>query len=286
MNVYLFEPKKYPLLNLGSINKIIKARKNKESKALCSLDLGISFEEIYFEDSQVRLRDSIVSIDLLEEIAEKNEETDIYAVIKNNIFPLKFYSNAYYKLRNLGETAPTLEINGIHMHRIKDITPWEDARIKVETLGVTIKDKVLDICTGLGYTAIHCLEKNVKKIVSIEKDVNVLKIAEYNSWSSKLSKVKIILGDALQVLDELEKGYFNKIVHDPPTYAVAEDLYSFEFYKKLYDILPSKGKVFHYIGYPKEVSGSKNIKAGIIKRCKSVGFRILGEINYGLLLEK
>ncbi|MGC9072426.1 MAG: hypothetical protein ACP5HK_07055 [Acidilobus sp.] len=38
-------------------------------------------------------------------------------------------SSSYYKLVPVeGSEAPTLEINGIHKHRVKDTTPLEDAR--------------------------------------------------------------------------------------------------------------------------------------------------------------
>ena len=43
----------------------------------------------------------------------------------------------YYKLEPIENTAPTLEIDGIRMHRTKHMTPLEDARRKVETAGVS-----------------------------------------------------------------------------------------------------------------------------------------------------
>ena len=62
----------------------------------------------------------------------------------------------FYKLAKTGG-APTLEIDGIRMHRTKDTTPDRMRWKKSKILGLR-HGKVLDTCMGLGYTAIQADE--------------------------------------------------------------------------------------------------------------------------------
>ncbi len=284
MKVYKFVARRVPLLTWDTAKAILEAI-NKEIVSIeVSLDLNLSKTRLKLVDEKLVGSDVELEIEDLKHIIEKEDNTEVYAYINRKFFPLKFYSGKFYKIRNIEGSAPTLEIDGIHMHRIKDITPWQDAFLKVKALSITKKDRVLDICTGLGYTAIHALNYRPAKIVTIEKDINVLKIAQYNSWSRGLENITIINEDVLDLLDDLEKGYFNKVIHDPPTYKVAEELYSKEFYSKLYEILPNNALVYHYVGYPAEAT--KQIKSKVISRCKAVGFNLIREVNYGFLLLK
>ncbi|ABL77917.1 methyltransferase domain-containing protein [Thermofilum pendens] len=192
----------------------------------------------------------------------------------------------YYKLKYLGErVAPTLEINGVHMHNITGIDPLSDAERKVRMLGVARGEKVLDVCTGLGYTAIRALERGAE-VVSIEKDPNVLYIAEHNPFSEKLSRASILLGDAFDVVGELPEEYFDKVLHDPPVFAFAGHLYSAEFYTRLWRVLKKGGRVFHYTGAPGKHRGV-NIQRGVVERLRRAGFRIVRVIkDYGVIAEK
>jgi len=98
-------------------------------------------------------------------------------------------TNKFYKLIPTS-TWPTLEISGIHMHRIKDVDPKTDTELKIKSLG-KIYGKILDICTGLGYTAILAArKKSVEKVVTIEKDENVIKIAKQMNFLESFLKIQ------------------------------------------------------------------------------------------------
>jgi predicted methyltransferase len=190
---------------------------------------------------------------------------------------IKFFdekTKKFYKLVPT-KTWPTLEISGIHMHRIKDVDPKTDSELKLKVLG-RIYGNVLDICTGLGYTAILAARrKSVKKVVTIEKDENVLKIARQNEFSKELfenPKIEIIVGDASEKIKKFESESFNFIIHDPPRISLAPELYSFEFYSELSRVLKRGGKLFHYVGEPGKISG-KNFIKGIVKRLLLAGFK-------------
>ncbi|MEM2667824.1 MAG: methyltransferase [Candidatus Methanomethylicaceae archaeon] len=205
---------------------------------------------------------------------------------------IKFYSEKtkkYYKLVNTS-TWPYLEISGIRMHRADEIDPKKDAILKIKALG-RIYGRILDCCTGLGYTAILAAnKKSVKEVITIEKDENVIEIAKQNPFSKPLfenPKIKIIIGDAFQEIRNFEDEYFNFIIHDPPRISIAQELYSLEFYKQLFRVLNNNGRIFHYIGRPGIRQGKNYIK-GIIKRLRMAGFNRIKVLDYaqGLIIEK
>jgi len=198
-----------------------------------------------------------------------------------------FRAGRYYKLKCVGKgVAPTLEISGIHMHNIVGTDPWNDAKRKVELVSPSKGDRVLDVCTGLGYTAIHSMKRGAE-VVSIEKDRWVLEIAEFNPWSRELSspRVTLLLGDAFEVVEDLPEGFFDAAVHDPPRFSLAGELYSLEFYSRLRRTLRKGARLFHYTGWPGKHRGV-NIQSGIAKRLRASGFRVLRVLKgYGILAE-
>lgn len=205
---------------------------------------------------------------------------------------IRFYSEKtrrYYKLVST-RTWPYLEISGIRMHRADEIDPKRDAMLKVKALG-KIYGRVLDCCTGLGYTAILAAsEEKVEEVITIEKDENVIEIAKQNPFSKPLfenPKIKIILGDAFQEIRNFEDKYFNFIIHDPPRISIAQELYSLEFYKQLFRVLKDNGRIFHYVGRPGIRQGKNYIK-GIMNRLRLAGFTKIRALDYvqGLIIEK
>ena len=183
----------------------------------------------------------------------------------------------YYKLwAPITGRAPTLEISGVHMHRIVEVDPWTDSLMKVNLARVRAGARVLDVCTGLGYTAIASRLRGARYVLTIEKDENVLKIAKANPWSRRLAdpQVDIILGDAVEVLPGLPSGSFHVIVHDPPRLSLAGELYSLEFYRELYRVLRRRGILFHYTGNPGGKYRRLNIAKGVAQRLRAVGFKV------------
>jgi len=205
---------------------------------------------------------------------------------------IKFYSEKtkrFYKLVKT-KTWPTLEISGIHMHRIKEVDPKTDSELKLKVLG-KVYGKVLDTCTGLGYTAILAAkQKDVEKVFTFEKDENVIYIARKNPFSKELftnKKIELKIADTFFEIKKIPDEFFDFIIHDPPRISLAPELYSLEFYKELFRVLKLGGKIFHYIGKPGIKSG-KNYLRGIVKRLKLAGFKNIERKDFalGLLLRK
>lgn len=237
-----------------------------------TLDLGISWKEVCIENNKIMINNETID---LRDIIPKHEDQVVFYT-RNNIFIVeKRVLNGYYKLKAIGiDKAPTLEINGIHMHRITDLDPWSDARLKVKKLNIKHGDKVLDTCLGLGYTAINILLQGASQVYSIEIDENVIWIAEHNPWSRELSNPKINLfkGDVTRIISIFEDNMFDKILHDPPRYSGSTgELYSLMFYKELYRVLKPGGKLYHYTGEPGRYKKASIVK-GIGERLRKAGF--------------
>lgn len=234
-----------------------------------SLDLGLSRSEVELE-GDLALFPSGSRVEL--EHLKKIKSGDIGLVEGSRVFKLAFYSGGkYYRLLSAGpDEAPTLEISGIHMHRIKDITPWEDSLEKIKAVRVFPGARVLDIGTGLGYTAILA-HRQGGEVITIEADENVLKMAEANPWSRDLSEIEILLEDAFDVVREFPNSSFHRVVHDPPRFALAGELYSGSFYRELHRILKPGGRLYHYVGDPGKWRRKRMIE-GVIKRLREAGF--------------
>jgi len=205
---------------------------------------------------------------------------------------IKFYSEKTRKFYRLVKTKtwPYLEISGIRMHRADIVDPKTDAILKIRSLG-NIYGTVLDSCTGLGYTAILAARnKNVRKIVTIEKDENAIWIARQNPFSRELfenEKIELIIGDVFCEVQKFDDEFFNFIIHDPPRISIAPELYSLEFYEQLFRILRRNGKILHYVGRPGIRQGKRYLK-GVIKRLRLAGFSKIkkSDRSLSLIIEK
>ncbi len=61
------------------------------------------------------------------------------------------------------------------------------------------------------------------------------------------------------------------VLHDPPRFAVAGELYSQLFYGHLARVLRRRGRLFHYTGAPNKRSG-RDVAGEVAKRLMRAGF--------------
>ncbi len=262
-----------PLLCYPVVLEIFKARERKANSIELSLDLGLSKELCKLTSEGVEVRRELVKWDRLEEIADRKR--DIYYVEDGEVLPIQIVDKHFYKLVFVKWLhPPTLEIDGIHMHRIKDVTPEIDAQMKMSLLGSLKCCKILDTCMGLGYTAIESLKKGACRIVTFELDENVLRIAALNPWSKLLcdEKIEVYHGDIIEGIEEYLE-YFDIVIHDPPRISIAGELYSLELYVKLARALKPNGRIVHYVGQPGIHTGKK-IWRGVMERMRQAGFLV------------
>ncbi len=170
-------------------------------------------------------------------------------------------------------SAPSMLIAGFSMHRIVATDPLQDTLKKVATIA-PIGGRVLDTATGLGYTAIVAA-KSAQQVVTIELDPGAQAIARLNPWSRDLfanPKIQQVMGDASEVVPTFEAESFACILHDPPVFSLAGELYGGAFYRQLLRVLKRGGRLFHYIGNLNSKSGG-TVARGVIHRLHEAGFR-------------
>jgi predicted methyltransferase len=238
-----------------------------------SLDLGLSQAQVEFEEDRVLLPDgrTVKHSDLMK-VAER--ENSVFFSEGDALYLVAISDSHFYKLVPT-DRAPTLEIDGIRMHRTKGITPDLDAKDKISVLGVS-GGRVLDTCTGLGYTAQAALARGAGFVTSIEIRHEVLRITRLNPWSQGVfedRRIHLMLGDSFCLLDALPQEFFDYVIHDPPRFALAGHLYGQEFYHKLFDALIRGGELFHYTGEPGSRRQGINLSRGVGRRLKQTGFR-------------
>ncbi len=218
-----------------------------------------------------------------------NSEYDpgkIYVLKNGSLYPIEIRSHKYYKLLPTKPNGwPSLEISGIHMHRIWGTDPKQDTYIKLKAAKIGPKHVVLDTCMGLGYTAIGSFLKGAVKIYTVEIDSNVINIASYNPWSWALSEnnIKILHGDVISIIKYFPDEFFDRIIHDPPRLSSETgDLYGEYFYKELFRVLKKRGVLYHYTGNPGKKRGGR-FPNRVMGRLKKAGFsRVFSVVDKAL----
>ncbi len=281
----------YPLPIVVShvqIAPLLQAHKAGAATALCSPDLGLSMVTVELTAQGVRFpNDELLCWDDAAAIAD--EENKCWTLHDGEIDDIAFFSEQTHWMRTLFPTlsAPTMLVSGITMHRIKGVNPLEDTLRKIKTIA-PLRGRVLDTATGLGYTAIEAA-KTATEVVTIELDPAGLEVARLNPWSRALftdPKIKQVVGDAYAEVPTFADRSFARIIHDPPMFSMAGELYSGAFYKQLYRVLKPNGRLFHYIG-DLESASNRSLVPGIIRRLKEAGFKRVTRHNeaFGVVAE-
>ncbi len=254
--------------------ELLDARKNGQSVVKVSLDLNLTENAVRLQPEAVLFPggESLTWTSLAE---ISGNEVACYVVEDNTAKAIKRFSESSGRVYGLMPTtsAPTMLVSGIPMHRIKDTNPHQDTLNKIKAIA-PLKGDVLDTTTGLGYTAIEAA-KTALRVMTIEIDPAAQEIARLNPWSQGLfgnPKITQIIGDAFDEIGNFEAESFSAIIHDPPMFSLAGDLYSLAFYQQAFDVLKHHGKMFHYIGDPESKSGAR-VTAGVIRRLQEAGFR-------------
>lgn len=264
----------YPIiLSHIQVGALSAARQAGHATAITSPDLGLSQVEVALEPEGVRFPGGqSLSWEQIAEIAA--HETTCFVLEETTLRKAQAYSDEFDRFYSLMPTtgAPTVLIAGFPMHRIKGIDPRQDTLKKIRALG-SLRGRVLDTTTGLGYTAIEAA-KGATQVVTIELDLTTLELARLNPWSRALfhsPNIQQIIGDAFDVVPTLDDAAFSRIIHDPPTFQLAGELYSGAFYAQLLRVLRPGGRLFHYLGDLESKAGS-SVARGVVRRLQAAGF--------------
>ena len=185
------------------------------------------------------------------------------------------FSTALFKLVPTAWGPPTFEIDGIKMLPTAHVSPYEDARRKVALIRPHGK-VVLDTCGGLGYFAAWCLQGQAARILSYEKNADVLWLRSLNPWSPQSDRsddrVQWTHGDVTEAIGSLADASVDAILHDPPRFGIAGELYSQAFYDHLARVLRRKGLLFHYTGSPNKLTSGRDVPREVQQRLGRAGF--------------
>lgn len=206
----------------------------------------------------------------LRRIARKEQR--VFVLEAGELEILEERDGGYYKLVPTDQ-APLLEISGVKMHIAKGINPFESAG-KMAAQVVKPGDRVLDTCSGLGYAASAALRLGAREVVSVELSATVIELRRRNPWSQEIyhPDVTLVQADIGDYIGGLEAESFDAIIHDPPRFSLAGELYGERFYRELYRVLKRRGALFHYTGNPYKVKRGDGFMEQAGKRLGAAGF--------------
>jgi predicted methyltransferase len=260
------------ILSHYQVIPLLQLKESSGSTVRCSLDLNITFQQGLIIPQGIKVDGyDLLTWESLQEIAStKNSCFILRGNQPKKIMTFSDLTHSTYSLYPT-ESAPTMLISGLPMHRIKATNPYKDTQEKIKA--VRPSGRVLDTATGLGYTAIAAAKKG-DYVLTVELDPAAQEICRQNPWSQDLfdnPRIEQRIGDSFDIIETLEDAYFHRILHDPPTISLAGHLYSQDFYTEMYRVLRPGGRAFHYIGDPQSKSGRRTT-AGVIQRLERVGF--------------
>lgn len=185
------------------------------------------------------------------------------------------YSGRLIKLVPTRWGPPTFEIDGIKMLPTATTSPLDDAQRKV-ALVAPAGGRVLDTCGGLGYFAASCLRAGAAHVLSFEKDADVLWLRTLNPWSpdpvAHADRFELRHADATTAIATMADASVDALLHDPPRFGIAGELYSLAFYIELARVLRRGGRLFHYTGRPNQRSHGRDLPGEVARRLERAGF--------------
>ena len=191
--------------------------------------------------------------------------------------PVARYAGSLIKLVPTQWGPPTFEIDGIKMLPTARVSPYADAERKVGLIQPQRK-AILDTCGGLGYFAAWCLRVGARQVLSFEKNTDVLWLRSLNPWSPEAGgALMLVQGDIAERIAALPAASFDAILHDPPRFGIAGELYSQVFYDQLARVLRRRGGLFHYTGSPNKLTSGRDVPSEVAKRLRRAGF--VAELN-------
>lgn len=260
-----------PLLTRPNAQALAAARDAGLATWTGSLDLGRS------QTDAALLSDSWLWRDQHFPYPAKIKDRTIYYWDGEDFEPVSRFSGSLIKLVPTQWDAPTFEIDGIKMLPTSKESPVDDARRKVALIEPRGK-VVLDTCGGLGYFAACCLEAGVAGIQSFEKNEDVLWLRTLNPWSpdpdapASGGRLNLTHGDVSEAITLMASASVDALLHDPPRFGIAGELYSQTFYDQLARVLRRGGRLFHYTGSPNKLTSGRDVPNEVAKRLDKAGF--------------
>lgn len=271
-----------PLLTVGVCDAMDAAASRGSRELTCSLDLGRTQQVVVLAPDHWEWAGESYPY------LERCKKRTIYYWDGEEFEPVSRYSDSLIKLVPTDWGAPTFEIDGIKMLPTAHVSPLDDARRKVDLIQPAGK-VILDTCGGLGYFASWCLQGGAAQITSFEKNADVLWLRTLNPWSpdtaaADASTLHLRRGDVSVEITGLPDATFDAVLHDPPRFGIAGELYSQHFYNEIARVSKPGGKLFHYTGSPNKTTSGRDVPAEVAGRLQRAGFttRFEGDGVFGV----
>ena len=261
-----------PLLTRETAKALLDARTRAAPHWRGSLDLGRNLDEVALADGAWEWRG------VRYPYTDTLKDRTIYWFDGGDWSPASRYAGSLIKLVPTAWGAPTFEIDGIKMLPSAQVSPFEDARRKVALVEPQGK-RVLDTCGGMGYFAACCLEAGAASIHSFEKSPEVLWLRTLNPWSPDPEaahnggRLQLAQGDVSREIENLADASVDALLHDPPRFGIAGELYSQAFYGQLARVLRKGGRMFHYTGTPNKLTSGRDVPREVATRLEKAGFK-------------
>jgi len=100
-----------------------------------------------------------------------------------------------------------------------------------------------------------------------------------NPWSpdpdatSSAGRLQLTHGDVSLAIGQLADASIDALLHDPPRFGIAGELYSQVFYNELARVLRRGGRLFHYTGSPNKLTSGRDVPREVAKRLEKAGFK-------------
>lgn len=261
-----------PLLTAEVHDLLLAARAAGDSTVDCSLDLGRS-------TTVVGVGRAAWAWDGREyPYLDACKDRTIYHYSGGCFQPVARFSGSLIKLVPTKWGPPTFEIDGIKMLPTARVSPYADAERKVRLIEPRGK-LVLDTCGGLGYFAAWCLRGGARHVHSYERNPDVIWLRNLNPWSPDSSwsdrsvqALTLTEGDIAERIRELPAASVDAVLHDPPRFGIAGELYAQVFYDELARVLRRRGRLFHYIGTPNRLTSGRDVPNEVARRLRRAGF--------------
>jgi len=261
-----------PLLTLRVHDALLAARDAGIPLLECSLDLECSATKIEVSASGwIWNGQRFPFLDVC-------KERTIYHWADGSFQPAARFATSLIKLVPTEWGPPTFEIDGIKMLPTARVSPYADAERKVGLIQPRGK-VVLDTCGGLGYFAAWCLRGQALRVNSYEKNSDVIWLRSLNPWSpdpaspdAARSALTLTHGDIVEQIVTLPGESVDAILHDPPRFGIAGELYSQAFYGQLARVLKFRGRLFHYTGAPNKLTSRRDVPNEVAIRLQRAGF--------------
>jgi predicted methyltransferase len=255
-----------PLLTLKLLEQMRSAVHSGLSAVTCSLDLQRSTTEVSLDAYGWNWGGRRFPY------PQQCKDRTIYHWTGVAFEPAARYSNSLIKLVPTDWGPPTFEIDGIKMLPTAHVSPYADAERKVRLIQPRGR-VVLDTCGGLGYFAAWCVHGRATQVLSYEKNADVIWLRSLNPWSPALGGVLTLTqGDITEQITILPARSVDAILHDPPRFGIAGELYSQAFYDQLARVIRRGGRLFHYTGTPNRLTSQRNVPLEVAGRLRQAGF--------------